>query len=130
MELALNLAWVVLAVSMVVLWLRLAPEAGGDRRIQFVALALVVLVLLPAISMTDDLIAASNPAEIDTTTVRRDHDWDHQHFALPALAALVVAAFSGLSSQPQGPTTVANETVLVFWAPALSSIANRPPPAA
>ena len=50
---------------------------------QFVAMALVILILLPAISMTDDLIAAQNPAEVDCCA-RRDHDFSSPHSIVPA----------------------------------------------
>lgn len=130
MELALNLVWLTLAVSMVVLWLCLTPQARHDRRGQFVALALVIVVLLPAISVTDDLIAAWNPAEIETATHQRGHHRDHQHVVLPVLAALAVAVFRCLSLAPRRPLTTADQQIFILRAPALLSIANRPPPAA
>jgi hypothetical protein len=128
MELVLNLAWSILALFMVWGWVRFAPRKCVDRRVQFVALALVILILLPAISMTDDLMAASNPAEVETCA-RRDHDWGPSHTLLPATAALVVAFFHGLSLETVRvsaadplPTFVPNE-------PLLMSLETRPPPA-
>lgn len=130
MELVLNLAWLMLAVSMVVVWLHLTPQARQDRRLQFVALALVILVLLPAISVTDDLIVACSPAEIDSNALRRGHHWDYHHVVLPVQAALVVAVFRGLNRAPRPALMAANQQILILRAPALSSVANRPPPAA
>ena len=71
MELTLNLGWACGSLDAV-------PGREWRRaRIRpphpIVALAVVILILLPAISMTDDLMAAQNPAEIDCC-VRRDHD--------------------------------------------------------
>src|ERR1035437_9217781 len=72
MELILNLAGLLVAAAMACLWLRWAPRKGFDRRTQLVALALLILILFPVISVTDDLLAAQNPAETDYL-VRRDH---------------------------------------------------------
>jgi len=129
MELALNLAWLLLAVCMVWAWLKYAPRSGVDRRTQIVALGLVILILLPAISMTDDLMATRNPADVETS-VRRDHDWLTPQVLAPATAALVVAFFAGFSLHTVRvaaartlPSSPANE-------PLLSSLETRPPPAA
>lgn len=130
MELALNLAWLMLAVSMAVLWLRLAPEGWRDRRAQFVALALVLLILLPAVSVTDDLVAARFPPELTKKAFRRGQDWEHHHVVLPVLAAWAIAMFRGLSLGPRRAVATANRQIFVLRVPALSSIENRPPPAA
>lgn len=129
MEVALNLAWLVLALYMVWAWLRYAPQDGVDRRMQFVALALVILILLPAISMTDDLMAASNPAEVETSA-RRDHDLAHPHTLLPATAALVVAFFDGLSLEMVRVSAAHPLSPLVPNEPLLKSLDTRPPPVA
>lgn len=128
-ELLLNLGWVVLAAWMVVLWLRKMPHAGEDRRPQFVALALVILILLPAISMTDDLIAARNPAEVDVS-LRRDHTSPQGHVIQPALTALVVSAFLDLAFEPAHPSAPRFQRIPILRTPVLASIENRPPPAA
>ena len=80
---------------MLCLWLRFAPRTGPDRRIQFVALAMIILILLPVISMTDDLQAARNPAEVDTC-LRRDHDWSSPHSMVPAVAVLPLLVIASL----------------------------------
>jgi hypothetical protein len=132
MEMTLNLAWVALAVWMVWAWVRFAPREGRpgsvDWRVQLVALGLVILILFPAISMTDDLTATRNPAEVDTY-IRRDHDWLHPHVLIPAAMVLAISLFARLSlgtveliarSAPPAVTSCA----------ALHPIENRPPPAA
>jgi len=63
MELVLNLAWALSAVVFFCIWLRHARHAGADRRTQLVALAVLILILFPVISVTDDLQAMQNPAE-------------------------------------------------------------------
>jgi hypothetical protein len=127
MELTLNLAWVVLAVVMVILWLRHARRDGHDRRMQLISLGVLLLILLPAISMTDDLVAAQNPAEIDCC-LRRGHEYALPDFIFPALTALPVPAFAYAAPRvlsllaPPVPSKPAIESS------ALASIQNRPPP--
>jgi hypothetical protein len=128
MEITLNLAWVALAVWMVWAWVRFAPREGADRRVQLVALGLVILILLPAISMTDDLMAARNPAEVDTA-IRRDHDWLHPHVLIPAAVALVVSQFAGLSLGTVELIARSAPPAVTISA-ALHPIEDRPPPTA
>jgi len=85
MELVLNFAWVLLAAFMLSLWLQLAPCAHGDRRMQLVALAVLLLILFPVISVTDDLQAMQNPAETDCCQ-RRSHACAAPHSLFPAPA--------------------------------------------
>jgi hypothetical protein len=129
MELTLNLGWVLVALWMLFAWLRVAPHAAKERRAQFVALAVVILILLPAISMTDDLMAAQNPAEVDCC-VRRDYGLTSPHSIVPVMAALPLLGFSGLSfgfSQVGAPN---HPSIPFVENPSLASIENRPPPAA
>lgn len=127
MELILNVAWLLLAVFMVWAWLRYAPEKGADRRVQLVALGLVILILLPAISMTDDLMAARNPAEVDTY-LRRDHELVVPHVLLPGTVALIVSLFAGLSLGTVKLASVRRLPLPLLYEPLLSSIDSRPPP--
>ena len=87
MEFALNLVWMALATLMFWLWMRRAPSEGVSRRTQLAALAVVVLILLPVISVTDDLMAAQNPAETDCCQ-RKDYAVAIPHSVFPAIAAL------------------------------------------
>jgi hypothetical protein len=132
MELTLNLGWALLAAWMLIVWLRMAPRSAMDRRAQFVALAVVILILLPVISITDDLIAAQNPAEIDYSTysVRKNHDFCSPHSIVPAAAALPAPAFAGLSIAyvHMGAPGILSAPCVDH--PALTPIQNRPPPAA
>ena len=129
MELTLNLGWVLLALWMLGAWLRIAPKAHRGRRAQLVALSVVILILLPAISMTDDLIAAQNPAELDCCA-RRDYDCLHAHASVLTSSARPEPAFG---CQAAGVVQLlprdlqANPLAKI---PALASIRNRPPPSA
>jgi hypothetical protein len=129
MELTLNLVWALLAIAILSLWPRFAPRNGADRRTQFVALAVLILVLFPVISVTDDLMATQNPAEADSC-LRRDFVVHSAHTVFPVAATLPHPAFAQLSvgvSQVGAPTAV---TAYVLHHPGLSAIENRPPPAA
>lgn len=129
MELALNLAWLLLAIGMVCLWLRLAPRDAANQRTQFSALVVLIFVLLPAISMTDDLMAAQNPAEADCC-LRRDHEDLPLYTVVPAVAALPLPTFTGLSCAVEQRIAAAPLHQSVADPPALQSVQNRPPPAA
>lgn len=134
MELTLNLAWFLLAALMFGAWLQFAPCNGlkqrmPDRRVQFIALALVLLILFPVISVTDDLIAAQNPAETDSC-MRRDHAVANPHSIFHAVAALPQSAFAELSFGFLRFVAPGNLPVLVVEHPGLAGIQNRPPPVA
>jgi hypothetical protein len=129
MELVLNLLWVLLTALMFGLWLRFGPRTGSNKRSQCVALAFVVLLLFPVISVTDDLQAALNPAETDACS-RRDHAGAPPHSALPSFAAPPPEAFAEL---PFGVLRLASHGTLlspVVDRPELDPIQNRPPPVA
>ncbi|MGA7339822.1 MAG: hypothetical protein WBE72_07320 [Terracidiphilus sp.] len=129
MEQTLNLAWALLAIALVSLWLRLDRGAPSDRRAQLVALAVLLFILLPAISMTDDLLAAQNPAEIDSC-LRRDQVSSGPHPVFLAVAVPPPPAYDGL---PFGiPRLTAPGTLLppAVEPPGLAAIQNRPPPRA
>ena len=71
MELLLNLLWFSVSLLVVVLWTREARR--GHTQVTwsaFVALALLLVLLFPVISMTDDLVAMAAPLE-DDHPVRR-----------------------------------------------------------
>lgn len=129
MELFLNIGWAALSVCMLCLWLRFAPRTGSDRRVQFVALAMIILILLPAISVTDDLQAARNPAEIDTY-LRRDHEWSSPHSIVPAVALLPLLLFASLDFRVRRAVLPGRHAIVTSDNPFLTPIENRPPPAA
>jgi hypothetical protein len=129
MELLLNLAGVLVAVAMVCLWLRWAPRAGVDRRTQIVALALLILILFPVISVTDDLLAAQNPAETDSC-VRRDYAAQLLQQISPFAVGLPEPAVAELPFGFLRSASASAVPVLIVNSPALAPIENRPPPTA
>ena len=131
MELLLNLAWALLATLMFWLWMCRA-SCQGIRRTQLIALAVVIVILFPVISVTDDLQMAQNPAEADAyyLCTRRDHVAVSQHSIFPAVATLPPPVFAELSFgflRFAAPSHLADPLVKI---PAMASIQNRPPPAA
>jgi len=130
MELTLNFGWALLALWMLWAWMRMAPQGTSDRRIQAAALAVVILILLPAISMTDDLVSAQNPAEIDCCAGRHHDHAARPHSIIPAVAVLPLPGFTGISLAFFGMATPNNLPSPFVENPSLTSIQNRPPPAA
>lgn len=129
MELVLNLVWAALAFSLVGLWLRFAPPAGPERRRQFAAIALLILILFPVISVTDDLQVAQNPAEADSC-LRRDHDVFNPHSILPAIADLPRMPIGELFQASTRFLAFSNPPRLLLISPDLPAVQKRPPPAA
>ena len=128
MELALNLVWVMLAVWMSWLWLRTSARPG-NMRFQIVALALLLLILFPVISVTDDLQALQNPAETDAC-LRRDHTPASSHAAFHAGPPLLPAAPGSLFFGARRIAVAAIRIAPSLASPALAPIQNRPPPTA
>ncbi len=129
MELTLNLGWALVSALMIGLWLRHGVHESTSRRTQWVALGLLVLILFPVISVSDDLQAAQNPAEADCC-VRRDYVVAGTHSILPTTVALIQPVMAELSL---GTPRFAVPSVLPLAAeslPCLAAIDNRPPPAA
>jgi hypothetical protein len=132
MELTLNLAWALLAGVLVKLWLRPALPSNACMRTQIVALLMVIVILFPVISVTDDLQMAQNPAEASTyyLNTRRDHIAVSPHSIFPAAATLPSPAFTEPPFGFLRFSVPGNRPTLLMEIPALASIQNRPPPAA
>ncbi|MFC5863294.1 hypothetical protein ACFPT7_13400 [Acidicapsa dinghuensis] len=128
MEILLNITWAVCSLILVGFWLRSGVASSQPRRTQLFALSMAVLLLLPVISLSDDLLAMQAPAETDTC-VRRVQQLDNLHPAtlLPALPSRVyVPALIGFVSV-QLPSRQ-NDVVPSFQLP--SAMDSRPPPQA
>ncbi len=129
MELFLNFAWIVVAVAIVCLWMRIENRPGAERRLPVVALLTLIVILFPVISVSDDLWSIQNPAETDTWQ-RRNHLACGPHTIFPAIAALSEPGFAlprfgnGHFNAPHVPHVRAVEN------PALHAVQNRPPPEA
>lgn len=110
MEAFFNLLWVAISLLMVGFWL--ARTARGDDDpvrhsigVQLIALALLIVILLPVVSLTDDLHASAMLAEAD-------HMWrrcDFQAIGDLALHAVAVA-ITGLAL-----LQIASQSRTVAW---------------
>ena len=129
MDSVLNLVCAFLAIAMLCSWLRFGPRRGANRCVQLAALAVLVLTLLPVISVTDDLQAMQNPAETDSS-LRRDYAGAMHHSIFPAIATLPSPFLWELPFSFLRFAAPGNLAAPPAHRPALSSIQNRPPPAA
>ena len=128
MELALNLAWALCSMGLVWFWIRRGVSGRVPRGTQLLALAMVVLLLLPVISLSDDLVAAQSPAESDSC-LRRAAERDHTHPSMtPTTQALpefqVLGQWPQLISQEVFPTEAEALPFSVF----AHAHFSRPPP--
>lgn len=130
MELFLNLAGVCVALALVCLWLRMTTSAQGGRTglgVQLVALALLILILFPVISVTDDLLAAENPAETDSIQ-RRDHAVFSLQAAVSQIACCAVPFVAVIPASTWSRFVPPALQASLPAGPFLGSIENRPPP--
>src|SRR5580692_9435842 len=88
MEIILNIAWVACSLGLIWLWARNTTSNPVQLKMQILALAMVVLLLLPVISVSDDLMAMQNPAETDTCLRKAQHPDDIHPSVVPASFAL------------------------------------------
>ena len=129
MEIILNLAWALCSMGLIGYWWRSRTANSKPLRVQIFALAMIVLLLLPVISLSDDLASMQGAFETDSSVRRILHE-NHAQLATPAFMAL-----------PQGFTisipvhSWATERVYIHTPAAAvtlesRSFANRPPPQA
>jgi len=129
MELGLNLAWALLAAVILGSWPHFAPRVGVSRPRQFVAIAVLILVLFPVISITDDLLAAQNPAETDCC-LRKDHAVSSPHSNFPPVAAPPPPAVISLAHRSLGFAASGALAAPVAEYAGRGAVQNRPPPTA
>lgn len=128
MEILLNITWAVCSLILIGFWVRRGIATSIPRHRQLLALGMAVLLLLPVISLSDDLLAMQAPAETDTC-VRRVQQPDNSHPALwPFAAALpstmYMPALIGLLSMPLSPAEQAPTRSI----PVHPATDSRPPP--
>lgn len=130
MEIFLNLVWASVAALLVCLWLRFGEWDGTERRRQIIAVGVLIAILLPVISVSDDLLAMQRATETDTCQRRDQYLASNAHTVLPFVAVLPPAVFDGLQfgfiryiAPSALPTTSLSR-------PECAALQNRPPPAA
>jgi hypothetical protein len=126
MELILNLIWALTATAMSLLWLRFGLR--GSRRIQVVSLVVLLLVLFPVISVSDDLVSLQNAAEVDSWG-RRHHEMASVISFVPHVVAAFLFSAADLLPSAQHLSAFEDAPTCPCDHPALASIDNRPPPA-
>jgi len=129
MELALNLEWMVLAAVMCWLWTRHERREGPGRSAQMVSLALVLFIMFQVIPMYDDMAMAQNPAE--TRSFQREDDLGaHAHVPLHPVVASIPMLAAELPFNTSLLASPGDHLIPSVKTTGLSSIQNRPPPAA
>jgi hypothetical protein len=129
MELALNLSWTAMATAMCWLWVVHARRKGQGRSAQFVSLTLVLVIMFAVITVYDDLAMAQNPAE--TSSFQREDDFGaHAHAVFHPVVASTPPLALELSFSTFRFAVLDSLLVPTVKVHALSSIQNRPPPAA
>ena len=130
MELFFNLAWLVVAGVLVTLWLRGDGQGHAERRGQFIAMAILIAILLPVISVSDDLQAIQNASEADNY-IRRNHlVTSNPSPVQPMLAVILPATNAGLAFGFLRFIAPSLLSVLEPTHPETAGIDNRPPPTA
>ena len=128
MEILLNITWALCSLALVAFWMRRGASHTGSRKTQMLALGMVVLLLLPVISLSDDLIAMQGPAETDTNVRRALHPDNIHPSPAPVSLALpqeIVTSFSisGHSQYDLYAASIARPATLL-----IRSLESRPPP--
>ena len=130
MELFLNLAWMLVAGIIMCLWLRSEDRSKPDRRRQLIAMAVLIAILFPVISVSDDLLAMQNASEADNYPRRNLLVPSSNHPVQPALAMMAAVIFAAVGF---GFMRFAAPSILSVKGPehpALASSENRAPPVA
>ena len=98
---------------------------------QIMALAIVIVILFPVVSLTDDLQACTTPVEVEHLTRRGDLQ---AHADSPLQTAWIVVASLLSLQQASGFQTMAHLSpaieIVIPSEDYLSIVGNRPPPAA
>ena len=126
MELFFNSVWALVTIAAVCSWFRIERRRNGERRLPLIALSVLVVILFPVISVSDDLWSLQNPAETDTCVRRNQQDSPTHvpllsHAFLPAAAAEIDYGYARMNAPRLA-------SVRVLATPAVDSIENRPPP--
>jgi hypothetical protein len=128
METALNLAWMLCSLLLVRSWMRNTASNPVPRRMQMLALAMVVLMLLPVISLSDDLMAMQGPAETDTSMRRALHPDEGHPSVVPVTFALPEAIFAAMPWSGYTQVAVQNKPLAPCLPVLTRSLDRRPPP--
>ena len=134
MEVLFNLIWVAVSVALFAVWLICFPQKRKKSLLpgagtQIVALAMLAIILLPVISLTDDLQATNTPAEAEHLSRRGDleHALDHSLHCLPVAFGQLISGLL-LPAQQQAAFTVTADPPVRQMRGYSRAMATRPPP--
>lgn len=128
MELFLNTAWAFLALAGVGLWVRYGRKERGKWCFALTALTMLIVLIFPVISVSDDLYAIQNQAETDS--LGRRHEMHAAPPVLLATGALPEAAFAGILMRNEYRGSVPLQLLPSAGPRVDDALQNRPPPAA
>ena len=131
MELILNVAWVLVAAAALASWSVASRRVkDSSRRIasQLLALSVLLLILFPAISITDDLWAVHNPAETDILVRRHDEATHHSGVLPQGQTAILIGTPEPPKAADLGYAAFSLQTLPFHPAPTRLGLFIRPPP--
>jgi hypothetical protein len=112
---------------MVCLWLRLGGAKGADRWRQIIAIAVLIAILFPVISVSDDLMAVQSATETDSLQ-RRDYLASTTTHPVLPFAVIVIALAFDLNFGSPRLVSARNLALPSFARPELGVAGNRAPP--
>lgn len=130
MELALNLVWMFTAVVLLGLWHRYAPRRGAGRLLQAAALIALILLLLPVVSVTDDLHFSAVASETELGQRREHHLAPLPPIHPAALPALLPASVNFVFFEEFVQRVLPAPRPSSTRSPLPLSLGKRPPPVA
>jgi hypothetical protein len=130
MEITLNLAWMMCSLLLIGFWLRNTASNPVPRKMQFLALAMVVMMLLPVISLSDDLMAMQGPSETDISVRRALHPGEGHPSLVPIALASPEQIFTALTWSGYSLVAAKKERLAPSVSALTRSLDRRPPPSA
>src|SRR5580693_4143140 len=102
MELLCNLGWLAVTIAVWGFWCVQGRQVKRQLQLPAIAVQLISLcaltaILLPVISITDDLQASNNPAEVERSAGKRNQLLNLHHVSHGALGAI---AYTGPGPRP------------------------------
>jgi len=126
-EILLNSVWALLALLIVTVWLRLEVPEGTDRRRQIIVILILIAILFPVISVSDDLMAMQSATEQDGLQ-RRDYLAASSAHPVLLFAAIVPALIIEMSPGSPPFISIRGLPRPSIERAVLSVSGNRPPP--
>jgi len=126
-EIVLNLAWALCSAGLIAYWWRYRAANTQPMRMQVFALSMAVLLLLPVISLSDDLASMQGASETDGSVRRILHE-NHAHLTTPAFMALPKGVTASITFPGWIRECVSLNTPSSVAMRISQALSNRPPP--